>query len=185
VFIHAIDESLERLLRAQLPFPADAGDVSFAAPTVGWGDRVGRPTVNLFLYEIKQSARPSASTVRRTDMDGRPQQRRPSPVLELNYLISAWAKSPLAEHRLLGEVAGRLSVQATLPSARPADDGASPVQLIFGGDGENKLRDIWSAAGGRLKASFTLSVVTAIDAFAWTDQAPLVTEVVRGIGRRP
>jgi Pvc16 N-terminal domain len=184
LFIKAIDQGLERLLRTQLPLPEDAGDVSFAIPSIGWGERVGRPTVNLFLYEVKPSARPSPSIVRR-DMDGRPQQRRPSPVLELNYLVSAWAKSPLAEHKLLGEVVSRLSVQGSLPSAQPADEGGSPAQLIFGGDVENNLRDIWSAAGGRLKASFTLSVVTATDTFPWTDQAPLVTEVVRGVSRRP
>jgi hypothetical protein len=180
-----IDEGLERLLRKQLPLPADAGDVSFAVPSIAWSDRLSRPTINLFLYEIKPSTRPSASVVRRIDPDGRAQRRVPSPVLELNYLVSAWANSPLVEHQLLGEVVTRLSVQSTLPMKKAVGDGASPVQLIFGGDAENKLREVWTAAGGRLKASFSMSVVTATDAFPWTDQAPPVTEIVRGIGRRP
>jgi hypothetical protein len=184
VFIRVIDEGLERLLRKQLPLPADVGDVSFAVPSAGWGDRLTKPTVNLFLYEIKPSARPAPSVVRRTDVDGRAQRRRPSPVLEMNYLVSAWAGTPLVEHQLLGEVVNQLSVLATLPIGTATTEVASPVQLIFGGDSENNVRDLWMAAGGRLKASFTMSVVTAIDVFPWVDQAPPVTEVLRGVGRR-
>lgn len=185
MFIRVIDEGLERLLRSKVPLPPDTGDVSFAQPSNAWAERLGRPTINLFLYEVKPSTRPSASVVRRTDVDGRAQRRAPSPVMEMNYLVSAWAPSPLVEHQLLSEVISRLSMQNTLPIPNSVEQGGSPVQLIFGGDSENKVRDIWAAAGGRLKASFTLSVVTAIDAFPWVDQAPPVTQVLRGIGQRP
>jgi len=184
VFIRVVDEGLERLLRSKVPLPPDTGDVSFAAPSTAWAERLSRPTINLFLYEVKPSTRPSASVVRRTDADGRAQRRAPSPVMEMNYLVSAWAPAPLVEHQLLGEIVSRLSMLNTLPIPNSAEQGGSPVQLIFGGDTENKLRDIWTAAGGRLKASFTLSVVTAIDAFPWVDQAPPVTQILRGIGQR-
>jgi hypothetical protein len=185
LFIRIIDEGLERLLRSKIPLPPDSGDVSFAQPSIGWAERLSRPTINLFLYEVKPSTRPSASVVRRTDVDGRAQRRAPSPVMEMNYLVSAWAASPVVEHQLLSELVSRLSVLNTLPIPNAVEQGGSPVQMIFGGDTENKLRDLWTAAGGRLKASFTLSVVTAIDAFPWVDQAPPVTQVLRGIGQRP
>jgi hypothetical protein len=184
LFIRVCDEALERLLRSKIPLPTDAGDVSFAQPSIAWAERLSRPTINLFLYEVKPSTRPSASVVRRTDADGRAQRRAPSPVMEMNYLVSAWAPSPLVEHQLLSEVISRLSVINILPIPNSTEQGGSPVQLIFGGDTDNRLRDIWTAAGGRLRASFTLSVVTAIDAFPWVDQAPPVTQILRGIAQR-
>ena len=185
MFIRVIDQGLERLLRTALPLAPDAGDISFAAPTGAWAERVSRPTVNLFLYEIRPTSRPAPASTRRVDAEGRAQRRLPSPVLEMNYLVSAWASSPLAEHELLGNVANHLSIQPALPDKYLPDESASSVQLIFGGDSENKLRDIWQALGGRLKASFTLSAITAADAYPWTAQAPPVTRVVRGVSPRP
>jgi hypothetical protein len=122
--------------------------------------------------------------VRRVDPDGRVQTRPPSQMLELNYLISAWADDPLVEHQLLGEVINHVVAHATIPIEYLPAEPTSAVYLSFGADSENRLRDIWRAAGGQLKASFSMSVAAAADSFPWSDQAPPVAEVVRGVARR-
>jgi len=184
MFIRTVDEGLARLLRAKIPLPANVADVSFAPPTVHWAATISRPTVSLFLYEVKPSERPGQAIVRRLGPDGRSQRRLPSPVLEMNYLVSAWAADPLAEHQLLGEVINLLVAHPILPDECLPGDATSPVQLIFSGDENNPMRDIWRAAGGQQRASFTLSAVAAADSFPWTDEAPPVTEVLRGLSRR-
>jgi hypothetical protein len=183
MFIRVIDQALERLLRVRLPFPAKVGDISFAAPSANWASRLSRPTVNLFLYEVVPSGRPGQAVVRRLDAEGRLQRKAPSPVLEMNYLISAWAADPLDEHQLLGEVVNQVVSLPELPVDVLPGEAAAPVQMIFNGDDKNQIRDVWRAAGGQLKASCMLSVITAADAFPWTDAAPPVSEVLRGITR--
>ena len=185
MFIRTVDEGLRRLLETQIPLPATVADISFAPPTLSWAARLTRPTVSLFLYEVKPSERPGQAIVRRISPDGRSQRRLPSPVLEMNYLVSAWASDPLAEHQLLGEVINLFVANQVLPDECLAGDATSPVQLILGGDENNPARDIWRAAGGEQKASFTVSAVAAADSFPWTDEAPPVTEVLRGLSRRP
>ena len=185
MFIRTVDEGLVRLLETKIPLPRTVADISFAPPTLGWAASVSRPTVNLFLYEVKPSERPGQAIVRRLSPDGRAQRRMPSPVLEMNYLVSVWAADPLTEHQLLGDVINLLVAHPILPDECLPGDATSPVQLIFGGDDANPMRDIWRAAGGQQKASFTLSAVAATDSFPWTDEAPPVTEVLRGLSRRP
>jgi hypothetical protein len=88
------------------------------------------------------------------------------------------------EHQLLGEVINHLVAHAVMPLEYLPADPTSTVYLAFGADTENRIRDVWRAAGGHLKASFSLSVAAAADSFPWSDQAPPVAEVVRGIARR-
>jgi len=185
MFIRAIDEGMERLIRTGLNLPPETMDVSFAVPDAAWASRLSRVTLSLFLYEIKPSNRPAQSVVRRVDADGRVQTRPPSQMLEMNYLISAWADNPLVEHQLLGEVINHLVAHPTIPLEYLPTEPTSAVFLTFGADGENKLREVWRAAGGHLKASFSMSVVAAADSFPWSDQAPPVAQVVSGIARRP
>jgi hypothetical protein len=183
MFIRVVDQALERLLRVRVPLPVEAGDISFAVPSANWASRLSRPTVSLFLYEVVPSGRPGQAMARRVDADGRMQRRLPSPVLELNYLISAWAANPLDEHQLLGEVINQIVAHPVLPVDVLPGEAASPVQMIFNGDDKNQIREVWRAAGGQLKASCMLSVIAAADAFPWTDAAPPVSEVLRGITR--
>lgn len=177
MFIRAVDEGLERLLRAQLPLSAEAGDISFDAPTSTWSAQLSRITVNLFLYDVSRSDQPSRSMTHRVGPDGQAQRRAPQPLVRLNYLVSAWAGSPRDEHQLLGDVIDRVAGLAFLSPDYLAVPVSASVQLGFGEDPHNRPRDIWSAAGAQLKAGFVLSVTTASDTFDWDAEAPAVERI--------
>ena len=53
--LHLLDETLEAFLRAEVPLPARQIDVSFSAPDSEWGAAVTKPTVNLFLWDVKRN----------------------------------------------------------------------------------------------------------------------------------
>lgn len=184
MFIRVVDESLERLLRAELPLPAELGDVSFDQPTGTWSAQLSRLTVNLFLYDVARSGQPSRSPMRRAvaGVDGAAgptgQRRPPLPMVRLGYLVSAWAGNPRDEHQLLGEVVNRLAGLPGLPDQYLPEPAGTSIDLSFGEDEQNRLRDLWTAVGGQLKASFTLQVHLPADAFDWTAEAPMVTEVL-------
>lgn len=185
MFIRTVDEGLERLLREVLPLPPDLGDISFDAPTGNWSAQLSRITVNLFLYDVARSNQPVRAPTRRDDADGRAERRVPQPMVQLSYLVSAWAGSARDEHQLLGDVLSRLAGLSALPEEHLPSGLASTVQLNFGEDNGNRPRDIFSAAGAQLKASFTLLASVAADTFDWTAAAPPVERIAALVSRLP
>lgn len=177
MFIRAVDEGLERLLRAALPLPSDVGDITFDSPSSTWSAQLSRITVNLFLYDVARSSHPSRTATARVDANGRLERRLPQPMVQLRYLVSAWAGSARDEHQLLGDVFSALAIVPTIPDEFLATDLSSPVHLALDEDENNRLREVWGAVGGNLKASFTLQAAVAADAFDWQSAPPLVERV--------
>jgi hypothetical protein len=183
MFIRAVDQGLERYLREVLPLPEETGDIAFETPTGNWSATLSRLTVNLFLYDISRAANSMHSSTRRVDENGKAERRPPQPVVDLNYLVSAWAGSPRDEHQLLGDVLNRLAAKSTLPPEHLTVPLSSNVQLVICEDQTNRAREIWTAAGGQLKASFTLRATVASDAVDWTELPPAVT-AIEGMAKR-
>lgn len=177
MFIRMLDEGLEKLLREELPMPAHLGEITFEAPTSSWSAQLSRLTVNLFLYEVSRSSQPTRSPTIRTGADGRAERRFPLPTVQLSYLLSAWAGSPRDEHQLLGDVVNRLVAHSCLDAKYLPAEVASTVDMSFGDDPHNRTREIWTALGGQLKASFTMQLTVAADAFGWTEPAPAVQRI--------
>lgn len=172
MFISEVDQGLERLLRQRLPLSEQVGDVSFEAPNDTWAASLSRLTVNVFLYQVERSSQPSRTPVTRTSDDGPSYRRRPQPMIELGYLISAWAGSPRDEHQLLGDIVSLLAGTSILPEEVTPPGLSSTVGLALGG--ELKARDIWQGLGGKLRPSLVVTATVAADTWDWELQAPLV-----------
>jgi len=176
MLIPTIDDGLENLLRASLPLPVETGDVSFDAPSSTWSAQVNRLTVNLFLYQVSRSGQPPRPGQTRQGPNG-VERRFALPMVQLSYLVSAWAGSPRDEHGLLGDVLTCLVSHQVLPVEHLDREPSSPVQLQLASDEVNRPREIWSSLGGSLKASFTLTALVAADAYPWEPLPPLVTAI--------
>ena len=173
MFISAVDQGLERLLREGLPFPEHVGDVSFETPNDSWAATLSRLTVNVFLYQVERSSQPGRAPVVRVGGDGAPgYQRRPQPMIELGYLVSAWAGSPRDEHQLLGDVVSLLAGTPTLPERVAPPTLNSTVTLSLGGT--LGPRDVWQGLGGKLRPCLLMSATVAADTWDWELQAPAV-----------
>lgn len=177
MLIPAVEDGLEAYLRSVLPLSHEVGDISFEAPSSTWGATVNRITVNLFLYAVSRSPLPPRPAASRPGADGRLERRAPLPLVQLSYLVSAWAGSTRDEHQLLGDVMTRLVTQQVLPAEHLPTELSSSVQLTLAADDVNRPRDLWSGLGGTLKASFTLHATVASDAYDWATAAPGVTSV--------
>lgn len=183
MLIPAVESSLEKLLRQTLPLTPEQGEISFETPGSTWSAAISRLTVNLFLYDIGRSPQPPRSVSDRTGPDGTRQFRHPLPMVELNYLVSAWAGSIRDEHELLGDVLTRLLAHQVMPPQYVAAGLASNIQLALADDARNRPREVWTGIGGTAKASFTLIVTVAADAYDWQDQATEAAEVVPSLER--
>jgi hypothetical protein len=176
MFITRVDSSFERLLRARLPLPTEVGDVSFDPPTATWSASLSRITVSLFLYDVQHSSLPS-NTAQRGGQDHAGMRRRPLPMMQLGYLVSAWAGSPRDEHQLLGDVVSILTGLDQVPAEFTAPELQSPVRFTIKEDPRNATRDIWAATGGQLKASVVLQAIVAADTFDWAQEPPTVDRI--------
>lgn len=185
MFIRGVDEGLEKMLRVSLPLPPEVGDITFDAPSNTWSAQLSRLTVNLFLYDVARSTHPSNAPLQRLDANGLRERRAPQPMIGLRYLVSAWAGSSRDEHQLLGDVVSMLAAVGAIPSEYASPSASSVVHLSVETDENNRLREIWGAIGGNLKASFTLLASVAADSFDWHTAAPRVETVTALLAPKP
>lgn len=177
MIIPTIDAGLESLVRDVLPLPKNLGDISFDPPSGTWSAQLSRITVNLFLFGVGKSSQPPRPAVYRQVEDG-PQQRRPQlPMMELHYLVSAWAGTIRDEHQLIGDLLTQLILHQVLSTEYLPAEVAAPIQLAVAPHDNNRAKDVWSTVGGTIKPAFELIVTSAVDALPYVDLPPDVARI--------
>ncbi len=185
--LHLLDEALESFLRAPVPLPSREIDVAFEAPDKEWAAKLNRPTISLFLWDVRPNlAIRSFGLEVVKEPDGRARRLGPQPRLECRYLITAWTTEIGDEHALLGQVLAALLVNPVLTSdhVKPplVADPRPEILLRAGGDTESS--DFWSAVGGQLKPGLDVSVSITVDAAAVVAAGPPVLEVLPSVVER-
>jgi hypothetical protein len=113
--IQDVDDTLRELLARNVPVDTTAVDIKFEMPNKDWSATVTKPTVNLFLYDVRENRelRSNERTVTRTGNSG-VETRAPVRV-DLSYLISVWTTDVSDEHQLLGKILTTLLQFPLLP----------------------------------------------------------------------
>lgn len=180
--IHEVDEVLKTLLGGGA-LAGSGIDVAFDAPTRDWAARRNAPTINAYLYDIREDVnRRQRGHVPVLDArDVVVKRRQPPRWFRLSYLVTAWTKQPQDEHRLLSAVLANLIPRELLPpSELPGALGALGLTVplsVAGIQTESRsLAEIWSALGGELKPSLDLVVTAPFPAYPEYDAGPPVTE---------
>lgn len=173
--LHLLDESLEAFLRATVPLPAREIDVAFDAPDKEWAVRVSRPTVNLYLWDVRRNV---STRYFGADAPGdgsdRTQPRAPLFRVDCRYLVTAWTSDVRDEHSLLGATLAALLRHTELdrehlPSAY-RDVVRVPLIEVGADDGRDNSA-FWSALGGQLKPGLDVTVTATVDAALTTSAA--------------
>ena len=174
--ISQVDDALRSLVRDALE-GAEA-EVVFDAPTKDWAARRNAPTVNLYLYDLREDLRRRERGFRETyGEDGAVIGRIPAPRhFRLSYLVTAWTQRPEDEHRLLDSVLRRFLRHEFLPddvvTGQLGEAGmAVPVYVGLPPPEDRGFADVWTALGGELKPSLDVVVV-----------APMLTGVTLEVG---
>jgi Pvc16 N-terminal domain len=191
--IQDVDEALRALLRAGVSGGAQV-QVVFDAPTRDWAAKVNAPTVNLYLYDIREDLRRRERGLH-NEYDERGvvvARRRPPRYFKLSYLITAWTKRPEDEHRLLSDLLLCLLAHDALPTDQLPESLAGPglpipVALALPPPEDRSFADVWSALGGELKPSLDLVVSVPFTEPSTLDAGPPVgPDGMRfGVGRTP
>ncbi|BEP13956.1 DUF4255 domain-containing protein [Acidothermaceae bacterium B102] len=171
--LNLIDESLEALLRTRVPLSARDVDIAFEAPDRDWAARITRPTVNLFLWDLRRNLEEQDAGVEKIPgPGGRLIRRAPLPRLDCRYLVTAWTSDVRDEHSLLGSVLRACLLAPELdPELLPrsyARVRPLPCLNVAMPDGK-EAADFWSAVGGQLKPGLDVVVTATMDASVdWT-----------------
>ncbi|MER0244538.1 DUF4255 domain-containing protein [Streptomyces sp. HSW2009] len=180
--IHEVDEVLRSLFRTDVLAGAQIA-VVFDAPTREWAAKVNAPTVNLYLYDIREDMRLRERGLH-NEYDARGvvvARRRPPRFFKLSYLITAWTKRPEDEHRLLSSLLTCLLRHESLPNERLtgslAEIGvAVPMTVALPPPEDRSFADVWSALGGELKPSLDLVVSVPVTESPVYPVGPPVTD---------
>ncbi|WP_406120937.1 DUF4255 domain-containing protein [Streptomyces sp. NBC_00989] len=180
--IHEVDEVLKDLIGGGA-LAGSGIEVSFDAPTRDWAARRNTPTINTYLYDIREDVhrRQRGHVAVRDERDVVVKRRQPPRWFRLSYLVTAWTKRPQDEHRLLSAVLSTLIPRELLaPDELPGSLGALGLSVpisVAGIQTESRsLAEIWSALGGELKPSLDLVVTAPFPAYPEYDAGPPVTE---------
>jgi hypothetical protein len=170
--IDDLDEALRKLLIRELPISSNEIDVSFDQPKREWSARLSRPTINLYLHDIRENTRlrrerSPYELERRTDTVV--QRARPYRV-DLHYLVTAWATAPEDEHRMLARTLLALLRFQALPSDLLTDglqDQPSDVPLrVAQSDTLDKPSELWSVLDNQQRPGITFAVTLAFNPYA-------------------
>jgi hypothetical protein len=183
--IHEVDESLRSLVRRDVVAQGDV-EVVFDAPTKEWASRRSAPTIDIYLYDIREDMRRrQLGRVDLVDDDGHTVAHRlPPRFFKLSYLLTAWTQRPEDEHRLLSALLDCFLRNDAIPAEDQVgglgEQGiALPMTLAIPPPEDRALSDVWSALGGELKPSLDLVVVVPWDLDRTESTAPPVTEPAR------
>ena len=177
--INDLDETLKQLLVEKAGLNASEVDISFDIPTRDWSTPVTRPTVNLYLYDLRENRQ-----LRETYWDDEPGatgqvnlKRRPLRI-DLSYMVTCWTSGTEDQHRLLWRVMETFFRFSPIPddvlqgSLRTL---THPVRTeVAQPDGVLKnVSDFWGALENQLRPSVALVVTLDLD-LAQIETHPLV-----------
>jgi len=179
--IQDLDDTIKELLVQKVPIDLSAVDVTFDMPTKEWAAGVSKPTVDVFLYDLRENheLRGNEHALTRSGSTGTDA---PPPVrIDVTYLISVWTTDISDEHRLLGNLLTSLLRHPVLPAEVLKGVMANQVfplrAWIAQPDKTPNVWDFWGGIDGKMKAGISYVVTLALSPIE-PEAVGLVTEKV-------
>lgn len=172
-----LDEALRTLLKRELDKHGFEGvEIAFDAPSKEWSGKLTGPTVDLFLYDMREALDRAAATPSERRTNGTAVITDPPLQLELTYAVTAWTKAVEDEHRLLSQVLAVLYSYTDVPSDVIAENAGTTLaraETSVGRPREEKA-DFWTSVGGQYKASIDYVVQIVVESGATFVRGPEV-----------
>ena len=187
-----LDETLRAMLKRDLGRHGfDGVDIVFDAPSKEWSAQLSQPTVNLFMYDLREAVdhRPT-DWVPKPGNGGAPRELRPPLRLDVSYAVTGWTRAVEDEHRLLSQVLAIMYADAELPrdvvKGTLADEWNQryPLYTRVAQARQEGKADFWNSVGGQYKASVDYVVTCSVESGTEVQRGPEVrTQTVRVFDR--
>jgi hypothetical protein len=166
--LHELDSALRALVQRDIAADGEVA-IDLDAPTKEWASHRNQPTINIYLYDIRQDLqRNHFGEVTVRDDEGLVASRQPQPkFFRVAYLVTAWTQRAEDEHRLLSALLTTFLRYETVPAdlltgSLAALGIALPMAVALPPPQDRALSDVWSALGGELKPSLDISIIAPL-----------------------
>jgi hypothetical protein len=167
--VNDLDEALKRLLLEKGGIDGTEIDISFETPDREWSAAISRPTINLYLYDIRENCelRGLEWTVSK-DEHGKATRKKNASRVDISYMITVWTSDVADMHRLLWHTLSTLFRYPELPPdvlAGPLQTLEYPIRAQAAQtDGLfNNPADFWSALDNQIRPSVNYIVTVPLD----------------------
>ncbi len=166
--IPEVDFALRSLIEREAANATEV-EVVFDAPTKDWAGRRNVPTIDVYLYDIREDLRRrERGLVNEYDGERIRSRRLPPRHFKLSYLVTAWTQRPEDEHRLLSALLSCFLRHDAMPEdllTGPLADLGLPVPITVSlpPPEDRSFADVWSALGGELKPSLDVVISAPTD----------------------
>jgi hypothetical protein len=182
--LHLIDAALEAFLRATVPLSAQDVDVSFEAPDREWSAKLTRPTVSVFLWDIRRSNRSEHAGMEELEVDGRLVRRLPLPRVELRYVVTAWTSDHGDERALLAGAMRAVLAHGEIPETYVPDALAGmPTMRLLMDRTNDQQPDFGTTLDGQLRPGVGLTVIAPVETDVYTPAGPPVDSIELSVQR--
>ncbi len=167
-----LDRTLENLLIAEVPIRNGEIDIKFDQPRREWSAKLSRPTVNLFLFDVRENnilrqhqweklaaqngRAPSVAQLKRTPFR-----------IDCHYMLTTWASEAQDEHRLLSRVMLALLRHPILPKAHLFGQmQEQPYDLqarLASHDRLTNPAEMWGSLDNEIRPSISYIITLAMD----------------------
>ncbi|MGE5463756.1 MAG: Pvc16 family protein [Syntrophothermus sp.] len=166
-----LDETIRQLLIAEVPIKNGEIEISFDQPKREWSSHLSRPTVNFFLYDLREN--PALRThqwerLAEGGNGGRLAHLKRTPFrVDCLYMLTTWAVEPEDEHRLLTRCLMALFRFPVLPEDRLVGSLRNPMfeiqARLASHDRLTNPAEVWASLDNEMRPTVSYIVTLALD----------------------
>ena len=167
--INDLDEAIKELLTKRGLLDPTEIDIKFEMPNREWSASISKPTVNLYLYDIRENhqLRGTEWTVTK-DENGKATRKKNASRVDIAYIITVWTNDVVDQHQLLWDVLLALFRYPELPyevlsgqlvgQSYPIKAATAQPDGLF-----QNPADFWSALDNEIQPSINYVVTLPLD----------------------
>ncbi len=191
--ISDLDQTIEKILTEEFPIKNGEIDIAFDQPKREWSARLSRPTINFFLFDIRENNVLRQHQWEKVAMQQKGNggsapsvtQRRTPFRVDCHYIITSWAANPKDEHRLLSRALLTLFRYPILPENYLVGDmKEQPFRIqakLVTHDHLTNPAELWGSMDNEIRPS--MSYLVTVAANPWTEiSGPIVTSYAMSTG---
>jgi len=170
-----VDEALRKLLIREIEIKGNEVDIKFDQPKREWSSRVSKPTLNLFLFDLRENLRlRGAEQYTTINLPNGTSQVKRNPIrMDLRYLMTAWVKEAEDEHLLLSTALMGLLRNPFIPKdlcKGRLEDLPAPIPIevatfIPEMGPIDKFSEIWGVLDNEMRLSVLITVTVPVDPY--------------------
>ena len=183
--ISDIDETIRQVLVKEGGIDSGEIDISFDMPTREWSGSISKPTLNCYLFDIRENVERRQLGMR-TERGGPNGPIRKLPLLyfDLTYVVTAWTRVVEDEHRLLWHALTTLLRFTTLPRQHLQGVlaevlGDITVQTAQPNSILKNPNDFWGSLDNQLRPALAFVVTLPFDRAGFPMGPPVTTTTLR------